>query len=118
MSQTTLGERLGIAQPSVARLEQAEATGGITIAKLGELAIALDCTLVYALVPNSSLEDTVMRQARRVAATRTSYVASTMSLEDQSVNPDQQADQLDEAARELVASGNVWSRSEKQSTLT
>ena len=117
MSQAALADRLGIAQPSVAALEQAEAPGGITIAKLGEIAAALDCTLVYALVPNTSLEATVQAQARRVAAKRLGYVASTMALEGQAVPSGQQADQLDEAARALVASGTIWGRpSERRPT--
>jgi predicted DNA-binding mobile mystery protein A len=113
MSQTALGARLGIAQSAVVQLEQAEVAGGITLGKLGEVAGALDCTLVYVLVPNTSLDDTLQREARRVAAERLGYIASTMALEDQSVGSEHQADQLDRMVDELITAGEVWSRSER-----
>ena len=91
MSQRDLAARLGVSDVAVHKLERAEQDGRITLGKLREVAAAMDCTVVYALVPNSSLEDTVQRQAHRVAAARLGYAADTMSLEDQSVAPDRRA---------------------------
>jgi len=68
MSQAVLAERLGVSSAAVNKLEHAELHGGITIAKLAEVAEALDCTLIYALVPKSTLEETVTTRARAVAA--------------------------------------------------
>ena len=93
---------------AVAKLERAELGGGITIAKLFEVAGALDCTLVYALVPNTSLEDTVQRQARRVAAERLGYVATTMALEDQDISAERRDEHLESYARDLVAHNDLW----------
>src|SRR5262249_31279359 len=90
MSQAVLAERLGVSAAAVNKLEHAERRGGITIGKLAEVATALDCTLVYALVPNSTLEQTVMTQARKVAAQTLGYVARTMALEAQGIEDDRQ----------------------------
>jgi predicted DNA-binding mobile mystery protein A len=108
MSQQALGSRLGISQAAVAKLERAELTGGITIDKLTEVADALDCTLVYSLVPNTSLEDTVQRQARQVAAKRIGYVTTTMALEDQGISEERRDEHLETYARDLVAHNDLW----------
>lgn len=110
MSQQALAGRLGISGPAVAKLEKAELEGGITIGKLAEVARALDCTLVYALVPNSSLEENVQTQARRVAAETIGYVGTTMALEDQAVEPDRLADQLEAEAQRVIAANRLWNQ--------
>ena len=108
MSQAALADRLGISGPAVSKLEKAELTGGITIAKLAEVAGALDCTLVYALVPNTSLEQTVQRQARHVALETIGYVETTMELEDQTVESDRLADQIEAEAQRVIAANRQW----------
>jgi predicted DNA-binding mobile mystery protein A len=108
MSQAVLAERLGVSAAAVNKLEHAERRGGITIGKLAEVATALDCTLVYVLVPNSTLEQTVLAQARKVAAQTLGYVARTMALEAQGIEDDRQREAIDRYAQQLTASGNVW----------
>lgn len=111
MTQADLAGRLGVTGAAVAKLERAEAGGGITLAKLTEVAAALDCIVVYALVPNSSLEKTVQRQARRVASAQLGYVDSTMALEDQGVSDDRRADYLEVYSRDLIARNQIWRES-------
>jgi len=108
MSQAALGRRLGISGAAVAKLERAETGGGITLAKLAEVAAGLDCTVVYALVPRSSLEETVQRQARQVASERLGYVDDTMTLEDQDVSAGGRAEYLEVYARDLIARNDIW----------
>jgi predicted DNA-binding mobile mystery protein A len=87
---------------------QAELHGGITIGKLSEVAAALDCTLVYALVPNSTLERTVAIQARSVASQLLGYAARTMALEDQDIEDELQSEAVERYAQQLLTSGNPW----------
>jgi predicted DNA-binding mobile mystery protein A len=108
MSQAVLAERLGVSRAAVNKLERAELHGGITTGKLAEVASALDCTLVYALVPNSTLERTVRTQARTVAARLLGYAARTMALEAQDIDEDRQTEAVERHAQQLVASGNLW----------
>jgi predicted DNA-binding mobile mystery protein A len=108
MSQAVLAERLGVSPAAVNKLERAELHGGITTAKLAEVASALDCTLVYALVPNSTLEQTVKTQARALAARLLGYAARTMALEAQDIDDDRQREAVERHARQLLASGNLW----------
>ncbi len=108
MSQAVLAERLGVTSAAVNKLERAELHGGITTAKLAEVAAALDCTLVYALVPNSTLERTLMNQARTTAARVLGYAARTMALEAQDIDSDRQREAIERYAQQLVDSGKLW----------
>jgi predicted DNA-binding mobile mystery protein A len=97
MTTTQLAKRLGVSQPSVTALEQSEAKGTIELATLRRVAAALDCTVVYALVPNQPLESTIRERARLFAKKRLAPVEHTMLLEDQSVvarDPDARIDEL------------------------
>src|SRR5262245_27532719 len=56
MSSRQLANRMGQSQPAVTKLERSEASGGARLDSLRRAADALDCDLVYALVPRTSLE--------------------------------------------------------------
>lgn len=114
MSQADLARKLGITAEAVNKLEHAEVPGGITINKLSQVARALDCTLVYALVPNTSLEQTVLTQARIEASSVLGYTARTMALEDQAIDNDRHLAAIDRFAREIVNSGRQWKTSRTQ----
>lgn len=74
---------VGIAAPTLFKLEKAEADEHITLGKLRELAAALDCELVYGLVPRRPLRETLEAKADRLARAEVQGVAHTMGLEDQ-----------------------------------
>jgi predicted DNA-binding mobile mystery protein A len=99
MSSVQLAKRLGVKQPSVVALEQSEARGTIELQTLRRVAEALDCTLVYALVPNKPLDKMVRDRARALARKRLGSVAHSMQLEDQSVSAQESEGQLDELVR-------------------
>jgi predicted DNA-binding mobile mystery protein A len=108
MSQAVLAQRLGVSAPAVNKLEHAEVQGGITTAKLAEVAAALDCTLVYALVPRTTLEQNLQTEARRIAAAVLGYTGRTMALEAQAIEDDRKQEAVDRYAQELVANGSLW----------
>jgi predicted DNA-binding mobile mystery protein A len=110
MSQEILAARLGVAAPTVTKLEKSELNNTISMGKLAEIAHALDCRLVYALVPNVSIEDTVQKQARRKSAKLLGYVATTMQLENQAVSAGQQSDQIQRQAQQIIESGRLWAK--------
>jgi predicted DNA-binding mobile mystery protein A len=95
-----LAKRLGMKQPSVVAIEQSEAKGTIELATLRRVAEALDCTLVYALVPNKPLETTIRDRARAFGRRRRGPVEHSMLLEDQRVRGKDAEAQLDEIVRE------------------
>lgn len=99
MTTEQLGKRLGIKQPSVVAIEQSEARGTIELATLRRVADALDCTLVYAFVPNKPLESAVRDRARGFLRRRRAPVEQTMLLEGQSVRSTSAEARLDEVVR-------------------
>ena len=58
-----LARRLGVSQPRVVALEKGEIEETVTLASLRRAAEALDCRLIYALVPDRPLVDTLRERA-------------------------------------------------------
>ncbi len=83
-----LGRRLGMTAQAVVSLERSEASGKIQLNTLRRAAEAMDCVLVYALVPNTSLTEMVDRRARELALRALRRVSHSMALEDQQVDRD------------------------------
>ncbi len=100
MTTAQLAKRLNVKQPTVVAIEQSEARGTIELATLRRVAEALDCTLVYALVPNKPLEAMVRDRARLFARRRRGPVEHSMLLEDQAVIEKDADKRLDEIVRE------------------
>ncbi len=100
MTTEQMAKRLGIRQPSVTDLEQSEAKGTISLATLRRAAEALDCTLVYALVPNKPLETIIVDRARAFVRHRRGPVEHSMLLEDQKVKEKDSEARLHEIVRE------------------
>ena len=100
MSTAQLAQRLGVRQPSVTALEQSEAKGTIELATLRRVAEALDCTLVYALVPRKPLDSIVRDKAREFAHRRLEPIRHSMLLEDQKVTGENIHARLDEILRD------------------
>src|SRR4051794_17453451 len=84
MTSAQLAQRLGVSQPRIIELEKSEATGTVTLNTLQRAAEALGCRLVYALIPEKPLEETVLQRANQLAGEQLLAVQQTMRLEDQS----------------------------------
>ena len=92
ISSGELARRLGTSRQLPLQLEAAEAEDRITLKSLRTVANALDCDLVYALVPRAAtLRELVENRARTEAQTLVMGVEHTMALENQA------AGNLDEA---------------------
>src|SRR5258708_3266885 len=100
MSTAQLAKRLRIKQPSVIALEKSEAKGTIELATLRRVAEALDCTLVYALVPKKPLESVVRGRARSLVRRRLEAVGHSMLLGKQKERGKNPGAGLDEFVRE------------------
>jgi predicted DNA-binding mobile mystery protein A len=100
MSTAQLAARLKIKQPSLVALEQSEAKGTMELATLRRVAEALDCTLIYALVPNKPLEAMVRDRARAFSRKRRAPVEHSMLLENHRVTGKDAEARLDEIVRE------------------
>lgn len=95
-------QRLGISQTAVRSLETNEAGDRITIGKLREAARALDCELVYALVPRKPLQTLVEARATEIAQTQLARTSHSMRLEDQGLGRADLDDERKRIANELL----------------
>ena len=111
MSGRELGGRLGVSQQTIPNIERSEQRGTIKLETLRRAADALDCDLVYALVPRRSLDDLVMAQARRKATQHLRPIAHHSRLEDQTVTGTDAAAQIDELAAHFVDRRGLWTES-------
>lgn len=93
MTMTQLAKRMGISPQSLRSLEERERKGTISLAKLREAAEAMDCELKIALVPRTSLEEAVHRQAVRKTRERRNRILHTMRLESQEEGVDEVLDE-------------------------
>lgn len=91
MTGTQLGRRMGMTAQAVADLEKSEASGKIRLDTLRRAAEAMDCVVVYAIVPNASLSEMVDQRARALAIQALNRVSHSMALEDQRVDRDFEA---------------------------
>lgn len=88
MTGAQLGKRLGMTAQGIVSLERSEAYGTVQLNTLRRAAEAMDCVLVYALVPKTSLTEMVDRRAREIALRALGRVSHSMALEDQQVDRD------------------------------
>jgi predicted DNA-binding mobile mystery protein A len=84
ISASVLGERMGTSRQLTLQQEKAESEDRITLKSLRVLAQALDCDLVYGLVPRAgSLEELVDKRARAQAEANVIAIEHSMALENQ-----------------------------------
>ncbi|HEV7227405.1 mobile mystery protein A [Brevundimonas sp.] len=87
MTAQQLANRLGVSRQAVSALEKGEVQATLSLKSLRQAAEALDCTLVYLLVPKSSLEEAVRERAEHAVDAHLARVNKTMGLENQALPP-------------------------------
>ena len=109
MTTRQLATRIGVRQPSVVALEKSEVAGTVSLKTLRRAAEALDCDLVYALVPRRTLEETLRRRAESVAQAHVAAVSHSMDLEGQGVSTTQRTAEARRLAEVMLEQGSrLW----------
>jgi predicted DNA-binding mobile mystery protein A len=85
MTSRQLAARMGLAQSTIIAMEQGEEAETVTLKTLRQAAEALDCQFVYALVPKTTLDETVRKRAQALAGEHLARVHHTMRLENQAL---------------------------------
>lgn len=107
MTTADLGARMGVTGQSASELERSERAGRVRLDTLERAAQAMDCTFVYAFIPNGTLEQTVQGQAVAAARESAARARHSMALEDQ--RPEGPARELVRMlADELIRTGRIW----------
>jgi predicted DNA-binding mobile mystery protein A len=110
MTTAQLAKRIGVSQPRAVAVEQAEARGALTLESLERAARALDCHLVYALVPRQPLDALIEERAQRLANKRLQATSHTMALEAQGLDQGDKNRQFERLVRQIVekAGSELW----------
>lgn len=108
MSAANLADRMGTVETSVLSLERNEVARKARLDTLERAADALNCDLVFALVPRQSLEEMVEQRAQARAAAMLGAVGHSMLLEDQQVSSAATHDQLQEQTARLRERRGLW----------
>lgn len=103
-----LAARLGVRPQTVEAIEKSEAGGTIQLDTLRRAAEALDCALVYALVPRTSLDDAVKQRARKIAMRDLKRVAHTMRLEAQGTGDADLEARIERYIRNVIKDRKLW----------
>lgn len=111
MTGRQLAKRLKVKPPRITTLEQDETEGRVTLDTLRRTAEAMDCVVVYAIVPRSSLEETVKRRVEKVVQDRMLKVSHSMALEGQRLEVREQSLSYDAAVEEMMRKmpRSLWS---------
>lgn len=102
MSGRQLGKRMEVSKMWVGDMERLEATGATTLKTLRRAAEAIDCVLIYALVPKTTLKGTLQKQARQKVRQDMERASHTMALEDQALTPDEVGKATETATASLL----------------
>ena len=110
MTTAQLARRIGVSQPRVVAIEKAEKNASITLDSLERAARALDCQVVYALIPRKPLNDLVEERVRIVAEKRLQSTQHSMALEAQSIDKSDEEEQLKRLSERLMkkAGSELW----------
>ena len=102
MSGAQLAKRMGVTRARVAQAEQAELSGGASLKSMQAMAEAMGCRFVYAVVPETRIEEVIAAQARRKAAALVGRASTHMALENQTLPNEKISQEIERLARDLV----------------
>lgn len=101
MSGAQLARRLGVTRALIAQTEKAEMTGSVTVKKMQEIADAMNCRFVYAVLPKTSIQGIIAAQATKKAKAYVDKTNKHMALEGQSLDRNQVEFELKRLAQEM-----------------
>ncbi len=108
-----LADRVGVGHGSINQLEKREPKKRVTLESLENAARAMDCKVVYAIVPQESgvtLDDIIRNKAVAAASKILKEVSHTMKLEAQGTSDKQVQNEIKRIANELIEAGDnrIW----------
>ena len=116
MSSQVLAKRMGKSRSNVTSMEQSEQRKTISLKSLEQIAQALNCKLVYCLVPIEPLDKILESQARKVAQKRIALINHSMKLEQQGLTAQQLKQQEDDLVQALLFGSpkKIWNNRENE----
>jgi predicted DNA-binding mobile mystery protein A len=107
MSLDTLARLSDASISTIAGIEKREPQGKVTLETLRKIATAMDCELIYAIVPKKEIKAILKERAYSKAEKVLSRADTHMTLEDQKVRQSMK-ERIQLLADRLLADGDVW----------
>lgn len=116
-----LAARIGVGHGSLNQLEKREPTGKVTLESLERAARAMDCKVVYAIIPideGFTLDTIIESRAKAAARKIMREVSHSMLLEGQGTSKKQLKEEIMRVAKMLIESGDprIWDTDELPSS--
>lgn len=102
LSNRMLSKKMRCSQSNITKIESGEKRGTISLRNLQRAAEAMNCKLVYCIVPLKPLEHMLEDQARIMAKKQIRLINHSMKLEQQGLNEKQLKQQEDALVQELL----------------
>lgn len=101
MSGAQLARRLKVTRARVSQAEKGEIAGALTLKTMQEMAAAMNCQFVYAIIPNQDIETLIHQQAVEKATDLVRSASNHMALEMQGLSKYQLTDEISRVTYEL-----------------
>lgn len=113
MSVAQLAKRLEVTRAYIYKAENAEQSGGLTLKKMNQIANAMDCRFVYAIVPwmpPYTIEEMVSIKAKKMTAEIVKKTNTNMALEAQALSLEDLEKEIDRVAEEILRDkpSDIW----------
>lgn len=110
MSGTQLANRLGVTKGRVSQAESAELSGSATLKSMQNMAQAMNCRFVYAIIPEKEIESVIRDRATLKAKEQVRAASTQMALEAQALSDEQLSYEVDRLVSEIIEKmpSNLW----------
>ena len=104
MSGAQLARRLGTTRAFVSQIEKNELNGCITVKSLQQMAEAMSCRFVYALIPEkNTIEDLISIRAKDKARNLVETTGQHMALESQALSTEQMQYEIERLQKQMLS---------------
>jgi len=102
MSGAQLARRLGVTRSQVSKSEKNELAGGITVKTIQQMAEAMNCRLVYAIIPETTIKNIIETHALEKATKLVNLASKHMALENQTLTSENIKFEIARITKELI----------------
>ncbi len=102
MSGADLARRLGKTRALVSQTEKAEQQGGVTLKLMQNMASAMGCKFVYAIVPDHDVDEILKQRAYLIARQVVERSGQHMALESQALSAERSEAEVHRIAEDLL----------------
>lgn len=104
MSGAQLARRLGTTRAFVSQIEKNELNGCITVKSLQQMAEAMGCRFVYAIIPEkNTIEDFISLRAKDKARNLVETTGQHMALEEQALSTQQMQYEIERLQKQMLS---------------